>query len=196
MLNKFLNNILWMPIDIPKFPIQNFYIAPEQNWKFWDYKKLTVETNNPYSFSCLSDQIKKSFPLLDRWINLFPFVNIVNIKVNIQKQIVLPHIDFTNPNLKPDLFKNNQINDPCGYRVLIRGERDLKLYVMKDNKKIFVNLPNETDVYVLGQTNCLHGVEEDIGRTTLYLQFFIDENKQKDLLEKSWKKYKKYAILR
>lgn len=190
-----MHDILWMPIDIPTFPKQDFYITPEKNWKFWDYKKLTVEKDNPYSCSHLSDSVRQNYPFLENWLNLFPFLHIINVKLNIQKTIVKPHIDFTNPKLDLELFKNNERNEPCGYRVLIRGSRNRKLYIIKNDKKIFVNLPKETDVYVLGQTNCLHGVEEDIGRTTLYLQFFIDENKQKDLLEKSWKKYKKYAII-
>lgn len=189
-----MQSILWMPIDLPKFPIQDFSVAAENFWQFWNYKKLTAETENPYSYSVLSDQIKLSYPLLDNWIKLFPYINIINIKFNIQKNIVNPHRDFTNPLLNLDLFKNNRLYEPCGYRVLIKGCRNNKLYVIKDNKKIFVNLPNETDVYVLGQTNCIHGVEEDVDRTTLYFHFLIDESKHKELLQKSWAKYKNYAI--
>jgi len=189
-----MKNVLWMPVDLPKFPIKDFSLQTKNSWLFWDFIKLT-ENFGPYGKSQLREEIKKDFPDLVEWINLFPFSDIVNVKLNIQNHIVPAHIDFTDPDGNRDLYDNNAANDPCGYRVLISGQRKQKLFVQKGKKKVYVDLPETTDVYVLGQTTCLHGVDEDINRTTMYLHFYIDQHKHRQILERSWKVYKDYAVL-
>lgn len=184
-----------MPIDIPKFPIDNFSIPTDTEWYFWNFKKLTETNKNPYENSEFLDEIKIKFPELIEWVNLFPFEKIINVKFNIQKDTVKSHIDFTNPKLNLDLYNNNKINEPCGYRVLISGNRKGSLYIEKNGKKYYPILPKTTDVYVLGQTNCLHGVDDEHDRRTMYLQFYINKYEHEDLLIRSFKKYRKYVIL-
>lgn len=189
-----MKKILWMPIDVPKFPIENFYIQPDKNWVFWNYKNLTTDRITSYAESTLTDTIKEQYPELVSWLENFPILKICNIKYNIQKQIVSPHVDFTKPSDNFELYYNNLLNDPCGYRVLLSGSRKEKLYIVTKDGKKYTELPQSTDVYVLGQTNCKHGVDDEDGRCSLYLHFYIDKNKHKELLEKSWVKYKDYAI--
>jgi hypothetical protein len=57
-------------------------------------------------------------------------------------------------------------------------------------------MPDDTDVYVLGHTSTLHGVDDDDDRWTIFTHFEIDSEKHKTLLEKSLTKYSNYAIIR
>lgn len=192
ILNK---KILWMPIDLPKFPIANFSLDTKRNWMFWNFAKLTNIDSPKYSHSEIRKEIVKRYPELAEWIKLLPISSISNIKFNVQQSVVVPHIDFHSPDEGAELFTNNSNNEPCGYRVLISGSRTGKLYVVSGGEKIYVNMPNETDVYVLGQTNCMHGVEDEPGRSTMYFHFFVDPVAHKNLLERSFEKYKDYAII-
>lgn len=189
-----MNNLLWCPIDIPKFPIENFRVPSEFNWNFWNVTKLTEERSSPYEQTTLSDEISTQYPELVEWLKNFPYLTIRNLKFNIQIGTVAKHIDFTRPKLEPQLYKNNSENEPCGYRILLHGSRSHKLYVVRNGVKHYVTIPDSTDTYVLGHTNVLHGVEEDQDRITIFTHFEIDSAKHKQLLEKSIQKYSEYAV--
>lgn len=186
--------IIWCPIDLPKCPI-----VPEieltTQWHFWMFAKLTENQKTAYDVSFLKKEIVNDFPVLAEWFNLFPFKTIRNIKLNRQTLEVKPHIDFTKPELDRDLFLNNTENEPCGYRVLLKGKRKDKLYVLSNGKKIYCEMPDDTDVYVLGHTSTLHGVECDQDRLTFFLHLEIDPVKHKILLDRSKQKYKSYMIV-
>lgn len=187
-------SLLWLPIDIPKFPIQNFDIDAVVDWSSWKFIKLTTEENNPYHVSDFKSEIKEKFPELIQWFSYFPYVNIRNIKFNIQQRPVKLHIDFTKPDVDNHLFVNNSQNEPCGYRILIKGKRSNTMYVINNNEKIYTTLPDSTDVYVLRHSDGLHGVDDDNNRTTIFTHFEINPVKHSALLEKSLKKYHEYAI--
>ena len=193
-MNVDFSKILWMPIDIPKFPIKNFYLDPTYDWTAWNYHKITEQTQHKYDVSNIKDDILVKFPELISWINLFPFSSICNIKFNVQKDDVPPHVDFATPEEGNELYLNNSLNEPCGYRVVIKGQRSNNIYIMSSRGKEYVTLPDSTDVYVLGQTTCLHGVESEPGRQTMYLQFYIDPVKHLEILERSYNKYKEFVI--
>jgi hypothetical protein len=55
-------------------------------------------------------------------------------------------------------------------------------------------MPEETDVYVLGHTSTIHGVEEDSERLTFFMHLEIDADKHQEILQRSLNKYKEYAI--
>jgi len=187
------HKLLWCPIDLPKCPVIPSLIM-EKNWHFWNFCKITESQQSPYEKSFVKDNIKKTYPELHDWFSLFPYKSIRNIKLNEQVKEVKPHIDFTKPELDPFLYKNNQDNEPCGYRVLLKGSRKNALYVMKGNEKVYCNMPEETDVYVLGHTSTTHGVLEDDNRLTFFIHLEIDEDRHDEILQRSLKKYKEYAI--
>jgi len=193
MLNNF-SNVLWMPIDIPKCPIQ-----PTVNngfkWMYWEVNKLTQQRNNPYDESDWTDETKEKYPEFVDWFEYLPYKNLRNVKVNRQVKSVNPHIDFYKPELHPTLHTNNKENEPCGYRILIKGSRTKGIYVMRGEEKIYCNMPDDTDTYVLGHTSTSHGVDDDENRITIFTHFEIDNEKHKTLLEKSFEKYSSYAIL-
>jgi hypothetical protein len=188
------HNILWCPIDLPKFPIKDFTIDTASEWIDWKFSKLTEHRNSPYDVSILQEEIIKNFPELVKWFALFPHKTIRNIKFNIQNNKVNPHIDFTNPSRNMELYNNNSENEPCGYRVLISGKRANSLYIVNNEKKIYTVMPDDTDVYVLGHTCTMHGVDQEEGRKTLFLHFEIDPSRHFSLLKRSIEKYSKFAI--
>jgi len=186
-----MSNILWIPIDIPKFPLPDLTLVTHTNWLHWNFAKLTKTKESPYEETEFNDDVNNE---IKEWFSYFPYNSIRNIKFNIQKDKVSDHIDFTKPFLNPVLHKNNSQNEPCGYRVLLKGSRKEKMYVVKDGKKIYTELPDETDVYALGHTNALHGVDYEPGRVTIFTHFEVNPIEHKKLIERSLEKYKKYAI--
>jgi hypothetical protein len=193
MQNEF-TNILWMPIDIPKCPIQPTVITGNF-WAWWEFNKLTQQRTNPYDESEWADETKDKYPEFVEWFKHFPYKNLRNVKVNRQVKAVEPHIDFHRPDLHPILHHNNNKNEPCGYRILINGNRNKGLYVMRGEEKIYCDIPDDTDTYVLGHTSTMHGVDDDDNRITIFTHFEIDAEKNKTLLQKSFEKYGSYAIL-
>lgn len=190
-----MKNILWCPIDLPKCPVVP-ELTPNINWYFWEFAKLTNNYENPYRITDFTEEVKSKYPELVEWFGLFPYRTIRNVKLNHQLEEVRPHVDFTKPELDPELHDNNVANEPCGYRILLKGSRKNKLYVINDGEKIYCDMPEDTDVYVMNSTTGLHGVDDDTDRWIMYTHFEIDPEKNKKLLEKSLTKYSDYAIIR
>jgi len=188
-----MKNLLWCPIDVPKIPI-TFNEAMGEKWLFWNKTNFTKKQITPYDNSQWTQYALETYPEFIKWFEYLPYKSIRNVKFNFQMEEVKPHIDFTQPNLKPDLYQNNTDNEPCGYRILIAGRRKNSLYVMNNGNKIYCNMPDDTDVYVLGHTSTLHGVEDEIGRQTIFVHIEIDKDKHNDILMRSLEKYKQYAI--
>ncbi len=188
-----MKNLLWCPIDLPKVP-NLFNEGVGEKWGFWNKTNLTEKQETPYDISQWTKHTLETYPEFVKWFECLPYKSIRNIKFNVQMEAVKPHIDFTQPKLNPELFENNVNNEPCGYRILISGKHNNALYVMNNSNKIYCNMPNDTDVYVLGHTSTLHGVNDEIGRETIFVHIEIDKDKHNEILMRSVEKYKTYAI--
>ena len=191
-----MSKLLWCPVDLPKFP-SKFSIITEKNWKFWNIAKLTnTLEGNAYQKTKIKEEISNKYPELMEWLSLFPIESIRNFKFNIQTSSVATHIDFQNKKEDEELFMNNNVNEPCGYRILLKGRRENCLYMKNDRygKKIYCTMPDDTDVYVLRHTDGWHGTEEDLDRQTMFLHIEVDPEKHQELLAKSLTKYGKYAV--
>ncbi len=198
-----MSKLLWCPIDVPPVPNKEKLIeeltnkTESGNFYFWKFYKITEERSNdigPYDVVEIKKEIKQNFPELVEWIEMFPYKSIRNIKVNLQQEAAVPHCDFTKPELEPDLWKNNNDNDPCGYRVLLSGSRKDTLYLYENGKKIYCELPEDTDTYVLNHATGEHGVESDTNRVTIFMHLEIDPEQHKLLLERSLAKFSDFAI--
>jgi len=195
-LNDLIHEIDWMPIDMPRFP----YPADLFNPKFdhshsWKFDRLTTKSDQRYAPTSLDPELHDRFPLLESWLRHLPYSSLRYVKINFQREPVRPHRDFSKPDLDPELYTNNLSNEPCGYRVLIRGQRN-KLYIIRDGEKIYPTMPDDTDVYVLRQTDTLHGVDDDPGRAVLYAHIEIDPDLNRALLARSHRKYGQFALFR
>ena len=199
--------LIWCPIDIPKFPYPDFDLPTSSTrWQFWDFKKITksVESNDDpdhliqNAIAEIESIIYEEYPDLIEWINLFPFKTIRNIKFNTQIEDCLAHIDFSYENCKTDadkeLWNNNSINEPCGYRTLISGSKTNMQYAIHNGEKIYTTIPDDTDTFVLNSTTLLHGVDAEPGRKLIYMHFEIDTSANEKLIQSSLEKYSDYAI--
>lgn len=198
-----MRKLLWCPVDVPVVPnkeklIEELTSSTESGkYCFWKFFKITEDRpadSGPYDVCEIKEEFKQHFPELVQWISLFPYKSIRNIKFNLQEQEVIPHCDFQKPDLEPELWKNNNDNDPCGYRVILSGSRKNKLYLWENDEKIYCDLPEDTDTYVLNHASGKHGVEDDENRFTIFMHLEIDPEKHKLLIERSLEKYGKYAI--
>ena len=188
-----MNNLIWCPIDVPKLP-RSFQEHGGNIWHFWKKTNFTEKKQTPYDESEWTQHVLAKYPEFVEWFKCLPYATIRNVKFNIQVHPVSPHIDFTQPLLKPDLHNNNALNEPCGYRIIVTGKRTNALYVMDGDKKVYCNMPQETDVYVLGHTNTLHGVDDEPGRETIFVHIEVNPDQHQLLLSRSLAKYKQYAI--
>jgi len=188
-----MKNLLWCPIDLPRIP-NSFDEVKGDKWIFWNKTNFTEKRETPYDTSQWTEYARNKYPKFIEWFECLPYKSIRNVKFNYQIDIVKPHIDFTKPELKPYLYQNNVDNEPCGYRILISGKRTGAVYVVDNGIKIPCVMPNDTDVYVLGHTSTLHGVEEDIDRQTMFIHIEIDKDRHQEILKRSVEKYKQYAI--
>lgn len=190
------NKLYYTPIDFnlqldKEEILQNF--NPSVDWNFWKFEKLTDNSNGKYGVNKFSDIALIRYPNLCKYISNLPFVNISNIKINIQKEAAIPHIDFVSPEQGQDLYQNNVNNEPCGYRILVNGKSDA-VKIHKDGKVYTCNMPSDTDLYVIDSSSVEHSVDQDYERVTVYITGFIDKSKHNQLIDNSLKKYKDYAI--
>jgi hypothetical protein len=196
-INDLIHEIDWMPIDIPKFPYPADVFNPTYDANHaWKYDRLTTRHDHAYAASQLQPDVIQRFPLLKDWLRHLPYTSVRNIKVNFQHSPVRTHVDFKPNDLDPQLYDNNQCNEPCGYRVLLRGSRNQALFLSQGEERIFPIMPDDTDVYVLRQTQTVHGVEDDPGRVVMYIHLEIDPALNHQLLVQSYRKYAQFAIFR
>jgi hypothetical protein len=188
-----MKNILFCPIDLPKCPVIP-KVDTTNDFLWWRFGRLTTTPDFQYQRTDWLPEIKETYPDLINWFKLFPIKSIVGVKLNFQYKTVEPHIDFIHPKLDEKLWQHNNDNEPCGYRILLKGTRKNKMYVVDGEEKIYCTLPEETDVYVLGHTTALHGVDLDYSRLTIYTHFEVDEDLHQKLIMQSIDKYNQYVV--
>lgn len=190
-----MNNLLFLPISLnimldEKEIIEKF--SPSRNFHVWNFEKLT-ESNSKYGENNFTKEAQEKYPQIVELVKLLPFSSISNVKINYQTKETKYHIDFVNPEEGNDLYKNVVTQEPSGYRVILQGSKDVIL-IKNKNKIQIAKLPDDSNIYVIGQTNCLHKVVEDKNRITIYITGFLDKEKHQKIIQHSLKKYKKYAI--
>lgn len=193
-----MDKLLWLPMDVPPLPDISNIMTQDDTWEgfaYWKFLRLTEKKTNPYDVSNWKNAIKNLCPELILWFDYLPFKNLRNVKLNLQTRIVNGHIDFTNPAADPDLWKNNSLNEPCGYRILVNGSRSNCLWVEKNNGNIVhCDMPETTDTYVLNHTAGMHGVTDDVNRWTIFCHAEIDNKKHDKIVSRSLSMYKQYAV--
>ena len=193
-----MSRLLWIPIDVPPLPDIHGLLEParlDEGFAFWRFLRLTEKMPSPYQVSGWKTEIAEEFPQLLRWFEHLPFVNLRNVKLNLQIRPVAGHVDFTKPSDEPALWANNHENEPCGYRILVKGSRENCLWVERsDRTRTMCQMPHDTDVYVLDHTAGMHGVAADSDRWLLFCHAEIDGNKHQEILTRSLAKHGDLAI--
>jgi len=178
--------MIFLPIDID---LSNF-----------DFTQLDNSTEltafNPYWDSSLITErtvIKNGFNLI---LNQLPFTKITTLSYKIQKGKVGEHVDvYPEMTFEEGELEHIIANEPSGYRFVIKGAND-SLEVFNGKEWITAYLPTVPCCYILNATTGKHKVKEDSDRRIIYVRGFLDALKHKALIEKSYIKYKDYAIKR
>ncbi len=188
--------IMFVPVDIDlqldKAEILD-HLNPTGHFYVWDMEKLTDVRDGKYGKNEFTEEAKLKYPKLINSLGLLPFTHISNVKINCQTDRPALHIDFKSPAEGQELAENVKGNEPSGYRILIKGGRD-SLIVHDGVEECETFIPEDTDCYLLDQSTALHAVKDDPGRVIVYVTGFIDREKHQELLERSIKKYEKFAI--
>jgi len=150
----------------------------------------------------------------------FPFTEITLLKLVRANKDVKPHVDdsyvdYKGPskdyNLISKEFRDHQLDtDPCGYRMVIAGDRkslyvcngapniiDENLVYGENTNKKYCEVPIDTDCFVLKSYGSMHGVDktiDDDNRLLLFVIGWLDKEKHNKLITQSIRKYKKYMI--
>jgi len=200
-----MENLLWVPADLPVYSNKqhlidiskgrltpNLYAA-----KAFDAYYLTTKTDN-YQETDYSKEIQESCQDLIEYLKTYlPFDKLAMIKIHNQQRLGTTHIDFANPGENLKLYNHNRETEPCGYRMVIAGQRHGPLYVKRsyNTEKIYVTLPETTDWYILGHTTALHGLDNiNPERYTLFCHAWIKKEMHDEILKRSLEKYGEYAV--
>jgi hypothetical protein len=179
-----MTDILFLPIDIN---LTGFDFTQFDN-------SIQLTAFNPYwNSSVITDDtvIKNKFNLI---LEQLPFTKITVLTYKEQKSIVKEHVDV-HPEMK--LYENElshiRLNEPSGYRFVISGATDA-IEVFNGYEWVTARAPQIPCCYVLNATGTKHRIKEDLGRRTIYVRGFLDEEKHLKLLSNSYDMYKEYAI--
>jgi hypothetical protein len=91
-------------------------------------------------------------------------------------------------------------NDPCYYRILLDGtinDQTFYVYTKKLGKK-YCRLPNNSPGWAMGSYSCAHGNDESLSgqKLLLYVMGDLDRERHLNLIERSYKKFSEYSIVR
>ena len=177
-----MNNLLFVPLDI-EVTETSFELVVKDSYNqntFWTTTPVIGKENNYQLYISLLDQI--------------PLVNITTFTHKIQQSKVNDHVDYYGDNKNPQAEYIHLLkNEPAGYHVILKGKCD-SLEIFNGKEWITPVLPQVPIAYLLNLTSCLHRVKEDHLRETLYIKGFVDEEKHKQLIERSLKRYGDLAI--
>lgn len=228
---KNLNDILWVPLDLPPVPkdltlenIKSLYtyqprLTEEQRedlmkkkehhqyaWDCFHMRLPTTEVLRPY-YNQVSDiewewadKAKSRCPGIISYIEKeLPFKNIKYVTAISSIGSVPLHLDLKEdiPQEEKDFYKSN---DPCFYRFVLDGtinENSFYVYT-KTLGKIYCKFPKGAPGWVMGSYSCAHGNDEEIPfqKLLMYVMGDLDIEKHQSLIERSYNKYRDYAIVR
>ena len=179
-----MNPILFLPIDIDMSAV---------NFTQFD-KSVKLTAYNPYWESTVVTKetiVKNGF---DKILNQLPFTDISILTYKIQQTVVDSHVDvYPLMNFKEGELEHIRAHEPAGYRFVLSGNPD-SVEVFNGKEWLTAYTPNIPCCYLLNSTAGLHRVKEDTGRTIIYVRGILDTNAHNKLIERSYSKYKDYAI--
>ncbi len=176
--------LLFLPIDL-KIPVLNF---KQNNIS----SRLTAY--NPYWNSATISQEDIEQNNLTEILDQLPFSKITTITHKFQEREVHSHIDvYPSMTFEEGEYRHILDNEPAGYRILLQGQAD-RLEIFNGIEWITANIPMIPGCYLLNSTIAKHRVKEDANRELIYIRGFLDKDKHLKLIERSYSKYKDYAI--
>jgi hypothetical protein len=179
-----MNKLIFLPLDIDA-DILNF--SKTQEWTSFD-----AQFFQPLYWN--SSVIKEDDPMLSSILKKLPFKRIQRILNKFQVKPVDSHIDvLPQMDLASEDYKFIKDNEPCGYRILLKGRTDALQFWTGDAWKT-AKIPSLPCVYVNDSTTAFHRILEDPDRQVLYIRAYIDPTGHRQLIERSLEKYGDLAI--
>lgn len=177
--------LLFLPIDIQIDKIEfkrteNLKKVPEQLFQpaWWDS-------------AILDNQALMQF---DHIIAQLPYDKISMVMHKFQNKPVGSHLDvYPNMRISAEELDNIKDNEPCGYRIVLNGKDDV-LEIFNGKEWLTPKLPSTPCCYLINSTQLRHRVKDDPGREILYFRGIINKTRNQELIEKSLKLYKDYAV--
>jgi hypothetical protein len=198
--------ISWLPVDLPKFEYSKEVIEDfKQSETFmplgsiFEALRLTTKTSENYGIENWRHDLTDSQCKLRDYINEhLPFEHLVNVKIHHPTKARPDnhfHYDFAFPEKNPELYEHNKNMEPCGYRLILQGNRTGELRLVNNDQIVIPTMPPTTDWYVLGHTNTEHSnIGHPVDRYIVFCHAWIDKDRHQELLERSLVKYKDYAV--
>ena len=207
--------MLFVPLDIPKFEYSDKVATEFSMTRFYNVWEVEAITEPDYSNPIGGvTNIKENHPELVEFVKKhFPFSKIVSLELFKCVNDIPEHLDNsyllddttlqdrneddTNMYITHEFLKHQQETEPSGYRMMFFGDRQ-SLYYKIDGEKKYMNLPEETDSYVLQTYDAWHGLkrtQKDIdNRLVLFAVGCVDVDKHYNLINRSIEKYSDYCI--
>ncbi len=176
--------LLFLPIDID-IDISSFSQEDSAS-------RLTAY--NPYwaSASISTTDIERNN--FDTILEQLPFNKITTITHKFQEREVHSHVDvYPSMIFEQGEYQHIVDNEPAGYRILLNGNLD-RLEIFNGVNWVVARMPKSPCCYLLNSTVAQHRVKDDPNRELIYIRGFLDKEKHCNLIEKSYSKYKDYAI--
>lgn len=176
--------ILFLPIDID---LSSLTFTQASN------AKITTAFNPYWTSTFITPDIAYNAGI-DKILNQLPFDKITTLTHKIQKREVGQHVDiYPEMTFEPGEFEHICTAEPAGYRILLNGHLD-RLEVFNGKEWITAQVPSSPGCYILNSTTAIHRVKPDPGREIIYIRGFLNLEKHRELLDRSYKKYKDYVI--
>lgn len=178
--------LLFLPIDIN---LESLKFERSDN-----LKKVPPQFFQPQWWdSVLLDESSVKLNLLSV-VDQLPFQKISSIMHKFQNQPIGPHYDvYKKMNIDINEMENILSNEPCGYRIVIKGRNDV-LKIHDGSKWLTPILPSVPCCYLINSTKLRHMVNDDPGREILYFRGIVDKYRHQELINKSLIKYKEHAV--
>jgi len=203
--------IRFIPLDLPKFKYKKSVLKKfegEISFAYWNEEELTIRDRSvPFEKeNFFTNKSKKKYPELIKYIRTWPFEYFVYVKLFRANVDVKPHVDGNFVDYKgrnndfstiTQEYLNHQLKtEPCGYRLLINGNRK-SLYMCNELNKKYCTIPEDTDCFALKTNDSLHGVDytkNDNERLLLFAIGKLNVEKHNELIKRSVEKYDKLVL--
>jgi hypothetical protein len=226
---KNLNDILWVPLDLPSVPedlkLENisYTFVPDldkdKKQQLRDQRKHHLYVWNSFRLRIPRDNVEQPYdeqvsdvdwiwteealsicPALIDYIETYlPFKKLKYVAAISSRGEVPMHFDHKEniSEIEKQFYKSN---DPYYYRLLLDGTiNDNTFYVYtKTLGKKYCKLPDNSPGWAMGSYSCAHGNDEPLSgqKLLLYVMGDIDTSRHLDLVERSYNKFREYAIVR
>lgn len=190
-------DILFMPCVLPKFSKCD-ELVEDFNKEFtpitaqaFESQRLLEPTKNYAISKPKSDLTPSQVDVIEYIHKYLPFSDLVNVKIHHMRRQGSIHIDFVEPKHNRELYEHNKANEPCGYRMVIQGNRQGDLAIITNDQVIKQpRLPIDTDWYVISHTGTAHANTRYVdNRYILFCHGWVDPQKNEELLSNSLERY-------